>query len=48
LLGHRALRGHAFFDRPAMIIAVIGFHRRLQHERLIANLENVPNFLSDG
>ena len=48
LLSHGALRGHAFFNRPAMIIAVIGFHRRLQLEHLIPRIENVPKVLSDG
>jgi len=48
LLGHRSLRGHAFFDRPAVIIAVIGFHLQLQLEHMIPHVEIVPNFLSGG
>ena len=48
LLGHRALSCHALFDRPAVIITVIGFHRRLQPQYVIPHVENVPNFLSDG
>ena len=48
LLGHCALRGQAFFDRPAMIIAVIGFHPLTPLERVIPHVENVPNFLSGG
>jgi hypothetical protein len=30
-----------------MIIAVIGFHRRLQPKHVIPHAENVPNSLSD-